>query len=193
MHVGLYLDSEVRLDLPGAPRLAQRADLFTGDASTITVRVDGAPVRFRLRLRAPPWAESLDLRVNGERRVALPDDGWISIDRDWADSDEVAIAFGGKLRTVAVDPQHPSRVAVVDGPIVLAQEVMDAWPFTLPGPAHMLDLSDHLRPDGEGARSYRPVAPGSFRMPAGRLRPLADYPERRPYCAYHDVDRARLI
>jgi hypothetical protein len=117
----------------------------------------------------------------------------LSIDRPWADSDEVEIRFGYKVRAVAVDPQHPSRIAVVDGPIVLAQEVMDAWPFSLPGPADMLDLPDHLRLDGEGAHSYRPVAPGSFRMPPGRMRPLADYPERRPYCVYHDVDRARLI
>lgn len=118
------------------------------------------------------------------------------MDRDrprLVDSDEVAIVFGCTVRAVAVDPQHPSRIAVVDGPIVLAQEVMDAWPFALPGPVDMLDLADHLRPDGEGAHSYRPVAPGSFRMPAGQLHPLADYPERRPYCVYHDVGRVRLI
>ena len=135
----------------------------------------------------------IDVRVNGERCAASPDDGWIGIDRVWSDSDEVAIVFGCTVRAVAVDPQHPSRIAVVDGPIVLAQEVMDAWPFALPGPVDMLDLADHLRPDGEGAHSYRPVAPGSFRMPAGQLHPLADYPERRPYCVYHDVGRVRLI
>jgi hypothetical protein len=193
VHVGLYLDSEVRLDLPGSPRLVQRADLLTGDSSTISVRVAGAPVRFRLRLRVPPWTDSFDVRVNGERRVGGPEDGWFGVDRLWTDSDEVAIAFGSSVRAVAVDPQHPSRVAIVEGPIVLAQEVMDAWPLTLPGPVDMLDLPDHLRPDGEGAHSYRPVAPGSFRMPAGRLHPLADYPDRRPYCVYHDVGRARLI
>jgi hypothetical protein len=193
VHVGLYLDSEVRLDLPGSPRLVQRADLLTGDTSTIRVYAPDAPVRFRLRLRAPPWADSIDIRVNGERQFGPADDGWLSVDRVWADSDEVAIAFGCTVRAVAVDPQHPSRIAVVDGPIVLAQEVMDAWPFTLPGPANLLDLPDHLRSDGEGARSYRPVAPGSRRMPAGRLHPFADYPERRPYCIYHDVNHSRLI
>ena len=193
VYVGLYLDSEVRLDLPGSPCLMQRADLVTGDRSTIRIRAPAAPVHFRLRLRAPPWADSIDVRVNGERCAASPDDGWIGIDRVWSDSDEVAIVFGCTVRAVAVDPQHPSRIAVVDGPIVLAQEVMDAWPFALPGPVDMLDLADHLRPDGEGAHSYRPVAPGSFRMPAGQLHPLADYPERRPYCVYHDVGRVRLI
>ena len=193
VHVGLYLDSEVRLDLPGSPRLVQRADLFTGDTSAIRIQVSGAPVQFNLRLRVPPWADSFDVRVNGVLRVGHPESGWLGIERVWADSDEVVVTFGCMVRAVPVDPQHPSRIAVVDGPIVLAQEVMNAWPFSLPGAVDMLDLPDHLRPDGESKHSYHPVAPGSFRMPAGRLHPLADYAERRPYRVYHDVDRARLI
>lgn len=193
IHVGLYLDSEVSFDLAGGPRLVQRADLFTGDTSAIDVRLTGAPVHFRLRLRVPPWATSMLVQVNGKQHEGRSEDGWLTIDRTWSDRDEVRITFGFALRAVAADRQHPSRIAVVDGPIVLAQEVMDAWPFALPGVTDLQDIASHLRADGEGAHSYRPVAPGSYRLPAGRLHPLADYPERRPYCVYHDVDRVRLI
>jgi hypothetical protein len=131
--------------------------------------------------------------VNGERCAGQAEDGWLGIERAWANGDQLTITFGHSLRAVPVDPQHPTRVAVVDGPIVLAQEVMDAWPFALPSGADLMDLRPHLRPDGDGAHSYRPVAPGSSRMPAGRFHPLASYPERRPYCVYHDVNRVRLI
>jgi uncharacterized protein len=190
--VAMYLPSSVTLESPVRAVITQRTSVPQTDDAEFEISLD-RPREFSLRLRLPSWSRDTRFFVDGTpTEPDVVEQGWAVIRRSWRDGSRVRVTFDPLLRAEAVDPFHPDRAAILVGPVVLAQEVMDAWPFTLPGPWPLLDLDDHLRREDERL-AYRPVAPGSQRMHAGLFRPLADYPERKPYRVYHDLDRLRLI
>src|SRR5690606_32066536 len=114
------------------------------------------------------------------------DGGWLRLDRDWRVGDIVEVTLGAGLRVLPVDPQHPNRVALSHGPVVLAQEADWTLPLSLASPWQSVDLDAAF--DREDGLRYRPVGMGTARLAPGGYRPLADVPERRPYRVYADVD-----
>ena len=185
VYVNLYVPSEVTWDGPGGEvRLVQ--DTAYPEAETSTLRLDmERPTRFALRFRVPEWTDDASARVNG---VTAPLDAapgtWAVLDRTWVPGDEVEIRIPMKLRLLPVDRQHPRRVAVVRGPVVL---VMDDWVFEdiprLPEPE---DVETWLVPDDR---------PGVFRIVPSdgtevdaRFRPFYAIGEVVPYRMYHDLD-----
>jgi hypothetical protein len=73
--------------------------------------------------RVPGWSKDALLAVNGHPIVARAASGqWASIERLWQSGDTVTITIPMELRTVPVDRQHPDRVAIMYGPITLAQD-----------------------------------------------------------------------
>lgn len=185
LFVNLYLPSEVtwqRVD--GAVRVTQQTEYPAKETSTLRVQV-AQPSRFALKARVPAWAETVNLRVNGTAvDVAAKPGGWAELDRTWNNDDEVTIQIPLKLRMVPVDPQHPRRVAVVRGPVVL---VMDDWVFEeipqLPEPAQ---LESWLVPDTQPG-VFR-IAPQRGKQLEARFRPFYTIGEVTPYRMYHDLD-----
>ncbi len=85
-----------------------------------------APVRFRLRIRVPHWADGENtVRVNGEVQFssALPDT-WLTLDRTWRDGDRVEADFPYRLRFSQVDPQHRDVCALMWGPVAMCCDEM---------------------------------------------------------------------
>jgi hypothetical protein len=125
--------------------------------------------------------------VNG---VALAIDArpgtWASIERTWNSGDTVEIRIPMALHMEAVDRQHPRRVAVVRGPVVL---VMDDWVFEeiprLPEPDQ---LGAWLVPD-EKSGVFR-ISQAEGRNLQARFRPFYAVGEVVPYRMYHDLDAA---
>jgi hypothetical protein len=97
-----------------------------------------------------------------------------------------------------IDEQHPKRVAVVRGPVVLVAEAAYLDPiFRLPESDE--ELNEWAKPDTAADTSTRPpsrLPPGcySLHMPDGatsrsRLRPFDTIGENFPYRMYFDRDK----
>lgn len=115
---------------------AVRATLPVGEVSleveteypfdeTVRVRVGlAAPARFPLLLRVPGWCERPELRIADAPAHVAPVDGWLRLERDWADGDVVELRLPMRPRV----GKRPRRAVAVElGPLVLALPVREHW------------------------------------------------------------------
>ena len=73
-----------------------------------------------LRLRIPAWAgPGTRLAVNGRAVAGSLPGRFALVAREWRDGDRVNLSIDRTLRGEAVDPQHPDRVAMMQGPLAL--------------------------------------------------------------------------
>ena len=101
-----------------------------GFESTSTTQVSASqPAEYALYLRIPAWARPDPvLMVNGQRFSGDFQAGsFAALRRTWKDGDRVEIELPTPLRREPVDANHPSLVALMQGPLVL-MAVADAQP-----------------------------------------------------------------
>jgi uncharacterized protein len=121
--VNLFVPSEVTWTRPeGEVRLVQDTQYPESETTTLTLQMK-RDMTLDVRFRVPGWARDIAVKINGaDARVPCTPGTWAAIRRTWKPGDQVEIRFPLKLRYQAIDPQHPDRVAVVRGPVVLALE-----------------------------------------------------------------------
>ncbi len=191
LYVSLYVPSEVTWKSKyGELKLVQETQYPEAEASTLTLRMERS-ARFPLNLRVPGWARDVSLKVNGVPAQAACTPGtWATLDRTWTSGDRVEIRIPLRMRLQAVDPQHPHRVAIVRGPVVLVQDGMVHEPiFKLPDNDE--DLNKYLVAD---------TAPGVFRFvpPDGsnvmaKFRPFYSVGPDYYYRVYFDLDALPVV
>jgi len=165
--VNLFVPSRAAWNQAGTEVVVEQETAFPeSDTTVLTVR-PGKPAAFDLRFRVPGWARGVTAEVNGTPvPIAAVAGTWASIRRRWAPGDRVALRLPMALALVPVDPQHPKRVAVMYGPVVL---VRDESPRLAPSGANPtdwivrrgkgLDFSAAGQPQG-GFRPFYTVGPG---------------------------------
>ena len=81
----------------------------------------------------PAWAHAASISINDDVRSAAGAAGqWATVEREWHTGDYVTFCLPMELRRAPVDRQHPDRVAILFGPVVLAQdEACCRRPFAL--------------------------------------------------------------
>jgi DUF1680 family protein len=118
LFVNLYVPSQVDFRERGV-RVLQ--DTRFPDEERVRLRIECAqPVRFRLRLRVPAWAEGAHARLDGrplEALAAAP--GYLVIDRLWRHGETVELTLPLALRVESM-PDDAGLGAVCYGPLVLA-------------------------------------------------------------------------
>ena len=89
-------------------------------STEITVSAE-TPSSFPIYLRIPAWAgPKTRVTVNGAQvSVALEPGKFASISRTWKNSDRIEIEFDMPTSLEPVDPQHPTLMAAVHGPLAL--------------------------------------------------------------------------
>ena len=109
--------------------------------------------------------------------------GWVSVERSWQTNDEVTLRLPMRLRLLPVDRQHSDRVAILCGPVVLAQdEACCRRPFALEDVAQ---LESRLVCDAVPLRfNVEDTAPERHRR---WLQPLYRFPGFWPYWVYFDL------
>jgi DUF1680 family protein len=185
LYVSLYLPSEVTWMGPdGEVKAVLETAYPEGESAILRLQMERSS-RFALRFRVPGWTHNASVKVNGVTAAGECKPGtWAEVMRTWQPADKVEIRIPLSLRMEAVDKQHPRRVAVVRGPVVL---VLDDWVFEpiprLPEPA---ELEKELVPDSS-AGVFRLASSDGRRIQA-RFRPFYAVGEVTPYRMYHDLD-----
>jgi DUF1680 family protein len=199
--VNLYVPSELSWSSGGSSITLTQATRYPDeDTSTITITAS-KPAKFALRFRIPEWTRDATITVNGVASPAAAAPGtWARIEQTWKDGDAVTIRLPLVLRTKPVDGQHPDRVAIMRGPVVLVLEGAYHDPnFKLPSDDTELErwiiAEPWRKPGGILARIEAPaterstifrVAPSDGSRVGQRMRAFYDVPENFPYFMYFD-------
>jgi uncharacterized protein len=187
--VNLFVPSEVIWEQNGINvRLRQETRFPEAESTDLTVHLE-CPLRFRLRLRVPGWSDGMTFQLNDAPLAveAAPGD-WATIEREWQPGDRITARIPMGLRMVPIDKQHPRRVAIMHGPVVLAQdEACCRRPFALAAGA---DPASRLVREGDGLR-FRILNTAPERHTRS-LQPFADFPAFWPYWVYFDLDAPPL-
>jgi hypothetical protein len=191
--VSLFVSSRAEWRVRGQRvALEQRSELPEGSESVLRF-VAERPCELTLRIRVPGWAEAASVDLNGSRVAQTSDaEQWVAMSRTWEPRDTVTLRFDCGLGARPVDAFHPNRVALIYGPVVLAQDASWSAPLRTPVPWEMNEWESFFVRRDAGL-VFDPVTPGTARMPTGPLRPLCDVPESHPYRVYHDLDRPLQI
>ena len=192
LFVSLYLPSTVtwrRND--GDVTLVQETTYPESETSTFKLRMASSS-QFPLNFRIPAWSEGVSFKVNGDpARVSVTPGAWATIDRPWNSGDSVEIRIPMRFRYHAVDKEHPHRVCVVRGPVVLVQdgnvhEPIYKMPFDEEG------LNKYLVPDEREARTFRCVPADGTNVMA-LFRPFYAVPESTFYRMHFDLNDLPVV
>jgi len=121
--VNLFVPSVATWNLDGHEiQIEQETAYPESDTITLTVRPQRS-VTFKLRFRVPRWSQGAAVSVNGNKLDVVANPGsWATIERPWNAGDRVTIQIPMQLRFAPLDKQHPQRVALMYGPVVLVQD-----------------------------------------------------------------------
>ena len=189
LYINLYVPSEVTWKSGGTEvKLVQETRYPESEMVSLKLEMTGS-ARFPLKFRVPQWAGDVMVKANGtDQQVAAKPGSWAVLDRNWQNGDTVEIRIPLKLRRAPVDKQHPDRVAVMHGPVVLAQEAQhDPLPAI---PKSDEALVPYLKPADN--------RPGVFLaqddLPArGPFRPFYTFGEGERYHIYFDPKLRRQL
>lgn len=128
--VNLYIGSSIEGKAGELPvRFEMRSSLpRTGDVH-IEAKTENA-VPFPLFLRLPAWCRSVSVRVNGAD-IGSPkgsENGYLKIDRTWANGDIVELHFDMPIELIEANPlvrADAGKVAIQRGPVVYCLEEAD--------------------------------------------------------------------
>ena len=125
-----YAPSTVTATVAGGVRVTVEAttDYPFDEAVELTIR-SGSPVWFPLALRIPGWCTDVAVAVNGAGAAGSPERGFLRLEREWRDRDQVEIKFPMPVRALE-RPRGAIGLAV--GPLVLAHDPWELWQ-RLPG------------------------------------------------------------
>jgi hypothetical protein len=123
LYVNLFVPSEVTWSQGGTEiKVTQETSYPESDTTSLTVQAPNS-VAFELRVRVPGWSEGTSVQINGGKADIPSQPGtWTTIRRTWQAGDRVSIQIPMRLRLVPIDTQHPSRSALMYGPVVLVQD-----------------------------------------------------------------------
>jgi hypothetical protein len=206
LYVNLFIPSEVTWKRDGGAtiRLTQATDYPTEGKIKLSLDIS-QPTAFPLKFRVPGWSNDVSVKVNGAAVAVERKPGtWATIDRTWQSGDLVEIQIPLPLRMEAVDAEHPDRVAVVRGPVVLVLEAAYDDPFKFP--ANDDELNKWAVPDAGTAPGTLRGQPSPVKIPSAfglhapdgvrihsLLRPFYTVDESYPYRMYFDRKAAPVI
>jgi uncharacterized protein len=191
LSVNLYLPSEVEWKGPGGTvKIVQTTEYPEADTSTLKLNME-QPATFALRLRVPGWSKDLRVKVNGQAHTADIKPGqWATISREWKSGDSVEITIPLHFRHVPIDEQHPTRFAVVRGPVVYGQEDPHKWLSDVPASDDELDKL--MKPVGDNAAVFQ-IGNEPVVQQRNAFKPFYRFAELERYRMYFDPKLRRVL
>ncbi len=160
VYVNLYVPSKLSWQQGGARcSLTQNTQYPYVPETSLALELDH-PETFAIYLRVPAWAgPGTRVAINGKAAPEVLKPGsFAQIKRTWKSGDRVEMSFDMPMALVAVDPQHPRDVAMLQGPVAL---------FAVSELPAAITRKDLL--------AAKQTAPGSSEWQTGTLR-LKSYP-----------------
>jgi uncharacterized protein len=123
LYVNLFVPSSVSWNHDGTEVYLEQETAFPeADTTSLTIRTS-AKAAFDLKFRVPRWTDGVTVKVNGvDQKIACQPASWATIQRTWTTGDRVTIHLPMRFALVPIDAQHPNRVAVMYGPVVLVRD-----------------------------------------------------------------------
>jgi len=120
LYVNLFVPSQVTWNHDGTDvKVEQETNYPQADSTVLTVRPSRSTA-FDLKFRVPRWTRGVSVQVNGTLEAVAANPGtWAIVRRRWIAGDRVEIRLPMRLTGVPIDAQHPNRVALVYGPVVM--------------------------------------------------------------------------
>ena len=176
LYVNLFVPSAVTWNQEGHEIVIEQETAFPeADTTNLTIRTT-AKVAFDFKFRVPRWSKGVTVKVNGvEQNVVCRPGSWAVIQRTWESGDRVTIQLPMQFAFVPIDEQHPHRVAVMYGPVVLVR-IQD--PILI---SKGNEPSRLLVPEGQPLE-FRGAA-----QPQGTFLPFYKVGKGTPYNMYFDV------
>lgn len=163
VYVNLYAPS--RLAFRSADGTAVKLALQTEYPLRPDIRVtveSVTPSRFAIHLRLPQWTDSrVSVSVNGRQvEQSLTPGTFLRLQRSWSGGDVIDMSIPLPWRAQPVDEQHPDRVALMRGPLVMVATGDGDWPSD-PRPQR---LRPFFQVREETYTMYLPAAAASARL-----------------------------
>ena len=181
--VNLYLPSEVSWKNGQSEVKLIQETRYPEEETSILKLALNQPTEFALKLRVPGWSRGVSVKVNGVPQETPTKPGtWAVLSRRWQSGDEVQVRIPLLFRRQAIDAQHPNRVALLRGPVVLVQDLDAIATPAIPGDE---ELQTWLAPT-DSPVAFRMRRPNNSQ--AGTV--FAAYysvGEGRPYRMYFDI------
>ena len=185
LYVNLFIPSEVTWQKDGQQILLRQETKYPEEETTSLSLEMARPARFALHVRVPGWSTGLSvIGPDGASIDVHAEPGrWATIEREWKNGDRLTLRIPMAWRMVPIDRQYPDRVAIMWGPVVMAQdEACCRRPFALePG----TELSSRLVREGPGLR-FRILNTLPERH-TRYLQPFYTIPGFWPYWVYFDL------
>ncbi len=120
LYVNLFIPSVLQW---GKVTVEQKTAFPTEEATTLRISTKKSK-EFTVKFRVPEWSDAsrMTLTVNGESQPVSADDGYVAVNRKWADGDEVRLTLPMSLRAVGL-PDGSANYSFMYGPIVLASRM----------------------------------------------------------------------
>jgi hypothetical protein len=168
LYVNLFVPSQVAWDLEGnVIKFEQETSYPESETTTLHINPTKSTA-FSLKFRVPEWCEGMSVEVNGSKQdIAARPGTWATLRQRWNRGDLVKVRLPMSPRLVPIDKQHPDRVAVMVGPVVLVRENESRTAVMERDPSKMLPSGEPLeyRVQAEPSRPFVPF----YRVGEGAL------------------------
>ena len=194
LYINLFIPSEVSWTQDGQPvKLTQETEYPENGETHLRIETSKS-ITSAIRFRVPDWATEVSVLVNGNPvTVNARPSSWAAIERRWQNGDRVAIRIPLGLRAEAVDAQHPHRVAISYGPVVLVEDLrFNLGLQVAPGHHTRADLAARLRPEADHPLRFEVLDPPGQVVRSGHFFPYYAAPAGLPYRMYHDFARSEV-
>jgi uncharacterized protein len=151
--VHLYIQGAGQFQIDGQRVTLRQETNYPWDSSVVLHVELERPASFGLRLRLPGWCAAPQVRVNGAKVdvSAASEHGYLRIEREWQDGDQVALDLPMPVERVYAHPAvvaNAGHVALRRGPFVYCLEQVDhVVPLHRIALPETADLTPRFAPD----------------------------------------------
>jgi DUF1680 family protein len=123
LYVNLFVPSQVSWNHDGSDiKVEQETSYPESDTTTLHITATKSTA-FNLKVRVPGWCSEMAFDINGVKQAVAAQPGtWATLNRRWKSGDRVTVHLPMAPRFVPIDKQHPDRVAIAVGSVVLVRE-----------------------------------------------------------------------
>ena len=121
--VNLFVPSVAAWNQAGTEVTVAQETAFPESDTTLLTVSPAKPAAFDLKFRVPGWTQGVEVAVNGKPALIEAKPGsWAVLRRTWRPGDRLTLRLPMRLALSPIDAQHPKRVAMTFGPVVLVRD-----------------------------------------------------------------------